>query len=143
MEFHVFDVTGGGQHDQAMVYERHFRQLELAERGGMDGYWFAEHHFDPAFNITPSPNLLIAAAASRTRRIQLGNMCNVLPYHHPLRAAEEIRMLDLLTNGRLQVGLGRGSLFHEQRGWGVPREETAERFEVTWDLMRRFLTETE
>lgn len=144
MEFHVFDVTGGGHgRGQGYTYERHFRQVELAERGGMEGYWFAEHHFDPDFNITPSPNLMIAAAASRTQRIRLGNMVTVLPYHHPLRAAEEVRMLDLLTNGRLDVGLGRGSLFREQRGWGVPREETYERFESGWDLLRRFLIETE
>jgi alkanesulfonate monooxygenase SsuD/methylene tetrahydromethanopterin reductase-like flavin-dependent oxidoreductase (luciferase family) len=113
--------------------------VEAADRLGLDGWFFAEHHVDPHFSLTPSPNLLIAAASRRTRRIRLGNMVNVLPFHHPLRVAEEIRMLDLLTGGRLEVGFGRGQVRIEQSAFGTDRKATVEMFDLAFDLIRRLL----
>ena len=89
------------------MYDDHLRQIVLSEELGFTSYWFAEHHFD-TYRMAPHPNLLIAAAARETSRLQLGNMVTVLPFHNPVRVAEEQAMLDHLTNGRLQVGIGRG-----------------------------------
>jgi limonene 1,2-monooxygenase len=83
------------------------RKVELAERIGIDQIWFFEHHLQPTAPV-PSPNLLIAAAAQRTRHIRFASMVNILPFHHPLLVAEEAAMLDNLTEGRLDMGLGRG-----------------------------------
>lgn len=83
-------------------------QIELTERLGFDEAWFAEHHHSD-YGLLASPNLIIAALASRTQRMRLGNLVNVLPLHDPIRLAEECAMLDILTEGRLNVGLGRGA----------------------------------
>jgi alkanesulfonate monooxygenase SsuD/methylene tetrahydromethanopterin reductase-like flavin-dependent oxidoreductase (luciferase family) len=107
----------------------------------LDGWFFAEHHAKASYSLTTSPNLLVAAASQRTSRLRLGNMVTVLPYHHPFRAAEEIRLLDVLTNGRLEIGLGRGAIRYEQAAWGVERSVTHEMFEVGFELLMRFLTE--
>jgi alkanesulfonate monooxygenase SsuD/methylene tetrahydromethanopterin reductase-like flavin-dependent oxidoreductase (luciferase family) len=106
---------------------------------GFDGWFFAEHHVDAEFSLTPSPNLLVATAGSRTRRLRLGNMVNVLPFHHPVRVAEEIRMLDLLTKGRLEVGFGRGQVRIEQSAFGIERKETVEMFDAAFDIVHRLL----
>jgi alkanesulfonate monooxygenase SsuD/methylene tetrahydromethanopterin reductase-like flavin-dependent oxidoreductase (luciferase family) len=77
-----------------------------AEPLGYEGIFFSEHHFGPAYS--PSPNLLIAAVANRTRTLRLGVMGMVVPYHQPWRIAEEIGMLDHLTQGRLEIGTSAG-----------------------------------
>ncbi len=99
--FSLCDGAAGYTHIETLSHL--LRQVEIADQGGMDGWFFAEHHDNAVYSLTPSPNLLVAAAASRTEQIRLGTMVTVLPYHHPLRAAEEIRLLDALTGGRLEV----------------------------------------
>lgn len=120
---------------------RLLRQVCVADRGGIDGWFFAEHHTKADYSLTPSPNLLIAAASQITTQIRLGNMVTVLPYHHPLRVAEEIRLLDALTNGRLEVGIGRGGGTDEQAAWGVDVEEVSAMMTEGTQLLRRLLTE--
>jgi alkanesulfonate monooxygenase SsuD/methylene tetrahydromethanopterin reductase-like flavin-dependent oxidoreductase (luciferase family) len=88
-------------------YDQLMREVEAAEDCGFAHYWFLEHHFNPRCPV-PSPNLLIAAAARATRRIRLGAMVNILPFRSPAILAQEIAMLDNLTRGRLDVGIGRG-----------------------------------
>jgi alkanesulfonate monooxygenase SsuD/methylene tetrahydromethanopterin reductase-like flavin-dependent oxidoreductase (luciferase family) len=83
----------GVGHDQA--YAEMLDQIVLAEQLGFGECWFAEHHFTD-YSLLPSPNLLIAAAAQRTRRMRVGNYVNALPFHHPLRLAAEAAMLDNL-----------------------------------------------
>jgi alkanesulfonate monooxygenase SsuD/methylene tetrahydromethanopterin reductase-like flavin-dependent oxidoreductase (luciferase family) len=78
----------------------------LAEELGFDGITVTEHH--APLMTCPSPHLLLAAAAVRTNRIRLGTAVTVLPLYHPLRVAEEAGMLDLLSGGRFELGLGRG-----------------------------------
>lgn len=142
MRFSVFDLTQGIRNrPHRDVYEHTYEQAKIAEDGGMDAYYVAEHHFDPKYSVTACPNLLVAALAQRTSRIRLGAMTTVLPYHHPVRVAEEIRMLDALTDGRLEVAFGRGALRLEQAGWGIERSETAEMFEESYHLMRELLVE--
>jgi alkanesulfonate monooxygenase SsuD/methylene tetrahydromethanopterin reductase-like flavin-dependent oxidoreductase (luciferase family) len=95
----------GVGHDQA--YAEMLDQIVLAEQLGFGECWFAEHHFTD-YSLLPSPNLLIAAAAQRTRRMRFGNYVNALPFHHPLRLAAEAAMLDNLAQGRFDFGVGKG-----------------------------------
>jgi alkanesulfonate monooxygenase SsuD/methylene tetrahydromethanopterin reductase-like flavin-dependent oxidoreductase (luciferase family) len=144
MQFTVFDLTQavkGKSHKH--VYDHLFDQVRIAEEGGLDAYYITEHHFDPGYNLTPSPNVVLGAMSQRTSRIRLGTMTTVLTYHHPVRAASEIRELDLLTGGRLDLAFGRGAIRYEQQGWGVPRNETSERFEATFHLVKKLLVESE
>jgi len=89
------------------MFRRQLGEVELAERIGIDQIWFFEHHLQPTAPV-PSPNLLIAAAARNTRHIRFSSMVNILPFRHPLLVAEEAAMLDNLTDGHLDMGLGRG-----------------------------------
>src|SRR4051794_41450092 len=93
--------------DEAKSFHELLAQIELSERLGFDEAWFAEHHHSD-YGLLASPNLIIAALARRTKRLRLGNLVNVLPLHDPIGLAEEVAMLDILTEGRLNVGLGRG-----------------------------------
>ena len=92
------------------VSQRYFDSyLDLwasAEPAGFDGIFFSEHHFGNAYS--PSPNLIIAQMALRTKALRLGVMGMVVPYHQPWRLAEEIGMLDHLTGGRLEIGTAAG-----------------------------------
>jgi alkanesulfonate monooxygenase SsuD/methylene tetrahydromethanopterin reductase-like flavin-dependent oxidoreductase (luciferase family) len=90
----------------ARAYADVLEQVRVAEALGYDAVWFAEHHFSDLKGRLPNPLLLVAAAATATRRIRLGPAVLLTPYYHPLRLAEDVAMTDLLTNGRLEAGLG-------------------------------------
>lgn len=107
IKFGIFDWIDRNQLGLPDLYEQRLRLIECAERSGFYCYHIAEHHASP-LNVTPSPNLFLAAAAQRTERIRLGTLVYVLPVYNPLRLAEEICMLDNLSRGRLDVGVGRG-----------------------------------
>lgn len=123
----------------AAVYDRHLDEWQHADELGFDGLFLGEHHFTP-YSLTPSPNVMLAAAAQRTSRMRLGIMINVLPFHQPLRLAEEIAMLDLLTHGRLECGLGRGVDAQEFMRMKMPLDEARPRFEEGLELMKKAWT---
>jgi alkanesulfonate monooxygenase SsuD/methylene tetrahydromethanopterin reductase-like flavin-dependent oxidoreductase (luciferase family) len=95
----------GVPHDQA--YAEMLEQITLADRLGFSECWFAEHHFTD-YSLLPSPNLMIAAAVQRTQHMRFGNYVNALSFHHPLRLAAEAAMLDNMTRGRFDFGVGKG-----------------------------------
>ena len=103
-------------------------QIQLGDELGFDNAWFAELHFNPRFSITPSPLMLAAAAAQTTQRIRLGVAVNLLPLHDPIRLAEDIATLDVLSNGRAEFGIGRGAMPTHFEGFNVPIAESRERF---------------
>src|SRR5215470_5345904 len=109
------------------LYRQQIREVEIAEELGFEHVWFYEHHVSPS-GPSPSPNLLIAAAAPSTSRIRLGTMVNILPYRNPLLVAEEAAMLDVLTNGRLDMGIGRGLKPIEFDAFCVSQAESREMF---------------
>jgi alkanesulfonate monooxygenase SsuD/methylene tetrahydromethanopterin reductase-like flavin-dependent oxidoreductase (luciferase family) len=117
------------------LFQRQLEEAELAERIGIDQMWFLEHHLQPS--ATPSPNLMIAAASQRTSRIRFANMINILPFHNPLRVAEEAAMLDNLTGGRFDMGLGRGLRPPEFEAFGVDQAQSREMFVESFELIRR------
>ena len=123
----------------AEVYDELLRQMVLAEELGFESVFFAEHHFSD-YSVIPSPNLLIAALSQRTRRIRIGTLVNVLPFHNPVRLAEEVAMLDVLSGGRFEFGIGRGVQRHEFKGMSVPMAESRERFQEAIEVILLALT---
>src|SRR5215471_17598974 len=99
-------------------------QVELADRLGFDYVWEVEHHFLEEYSHSSAPEVFLAAASQRTKRIRLGHGIVQLPpaFNHPFRVAERIGMLDLVSGGRVEFGTGQGSSQVELGGFGVERE---------------------
>jgi alkanesulfonate monooxygenase SsuD/methylene tetrahydromethanopterin reductase-like flavin-dependent oxidoreductase (luciferase family) len=97
------------------------RLAEAAEAGGLSSLWVAEHHFHPG-GACPSPPVLLAALGARTRRLRLGSLVAVLPFHSPIELAEQYALVDRLLGGRLNFGVGSGYLSQEFEGFGVDPE---------------------
>jgi alkanesulfonate monooxygenase SsuD/methylene tetrahydromethanopterin reductase-like flavin-dependent oxidoreductase (luciferase family) len=110
----------------AQVYAEALEQIELADRLGFDSVWLAEHHFVD-YGICPSTLSLAAAAAQRTSRIRIGTGVRILALDHPVRVAEEAAVVDVLSGGRLEFGIGAGYQKAEFAGYGVPFHERRER----------------
>jgi alkanesulfonate monooxygenase SsuD/methylene tetrahydromethanopterin reductase-like flavin-dependent oxidoreductase (luciferase family) len=121
------------------TYEEHLTAWEELDRLGYDGVGFNEHHTSP-YGLMNSPNLMAASAAQRTRRIKLLIYGNLLPLHDPLRLAEELAMLDCLSNGRIVSGFARG-IPREHNVYRVPLRDSRARFEEAWEIVRRAWTE--
>src|SRR5207237_6662104 len=107
MKFGVFDHMDRNGLPLGQQYEDRLKLIEGYERAGFHCYHLAEHHATP-LGMAPSPSVFLAAVAQRTKRLKFGPLVYTLPMYHPLRAAEEICMLDHLSGGRFQVGIGRG-----------------------------------
>jgi alkanesulfonate monooxygenase SsuD/methylene tetrahydromethanopterin reductase-like flavin-dependent oxidoreductase (luciferase family) len=120
------------------TYAEHLDAWVELERLGYDGVGFNEHHVTP-YGLMNSPNLMAASAAQRTNRLKLLIYGNLLPIHEPLRLAEEIAMLDCLSNGRIICGIARGAP-REYRVFDVPLDESRARFDECYDIMRQAWT---
>lgn len=118
------------------LFRQQIREVEIAEELGFQNIWFYEHHLSATAPV-PSPNLMIAAAAQCTSRIRLGAMVNILPYRNPLLVAEEAAMLDVLTDGRLDMGIGRGLRPIEFDAFCVPQADSREMFLESMQIIRR------
>src|SRR5207249_1473218 len=118
---------------ERQAFDELLEQIQLTERLGFDEAWFAEHHHSD-YGLLSSPNLIIATLAPRTPRLRMGNLVNVVPLHDPMRLAEECAILDILTNGRLNVGLGRG-VPRDDIKHGLDRDTAQARFEEGIDLL--------
>ena len=116
-------------------YKDILAQIELGDELGFDTAWLGELHFGRAFSILADPLMVLAAAAQRTTRIRLGTAVMLLPLHHPLKIAEEAAITDILSDGRLEFGVGRGAFPLYYVGFGVPQEESRERFEEALDFI--------
>ncbi len=101
---------------------------ETSERAGLSGIWIAEHHFRGGGGC-PSPPVLLAACGARTSRTRLGSLVSVLPFHRPVDVAEEYALLDRLSGGRLNLGVGSGYLPSEFAGFGLDASGKREAFE--------------
>src|SRR5438067_4045501 len=122
----VFQNPHDGQSDHA-VYADELRLADLAEPLGFDSIWGVEHHFTD-YTMCPDVLEFLTFMAGRTRHVQLGSMVVVLPWHDPIRVAEEIAVLDHVSGGRVILGLGRGLARAEFDGFRVPMAESRERF---------------
>jgi alkanesulfonate monooxygenase SsuD/methylene tetrahydromethanopterin reductase-like flavin-dependent oxidoreductase (luciferase family) len=120
--------------DWKRLFEESIEQIQLAEEVGFDFVFIAEHHFSN-YGMSPAPLMQALAIAERTQRIRIGTAVLVLPIWQPLRVAEEIAVLDNLTNGRLFVGVGRGYQPHEFARYGVTIEDSRQRFMECLDIL--------
>jgi len=127
--------------DAATRYQETIEQIVYAEELGFDTAWLAELHFNPSFSIMPAPLILAAALAQRTTRIRLGTAVLLLPLQHPLRTAEEAAVVDLLSQGRLELGVGRGMIAIHFQGFNIPREESRDRFEEALTIIKQAWTQ--
>jgi alkanesulfonate monooxygenase SsuD/methylene tetrahydromethanopterin reductase-like flavin-dependent oxidoreductase (luciferase family) len=123
----------------ASVLGEHLALGDLAEPLGFDSLFALEHHFT-GYAMTPSPTQLLSYFAGRTRRITLGTAVIVLPWHDPVRVAEEIALLDILTRGRCLFGFGRGAASVEYAGFRVSMEEARPRFVEAAQIVIKALT---
>jgi len=110
------------------------RLAEAAEAGGLSTLWVAEHHFHSG-GVSPSPPVLLAALGARTRRLRLGVLVAVLPFHRPIELAEQYAMLDHLLHGRLNLGVGSGYIPLEFEGFGIDPSEKRERFDQALETL--------
>ena len=118
LQFGVFDhiepVPGLGLQE---TYNLRMEQIEVLDKAGYYAYHLAEHHTPAVHSLAPSQNVFLAAVSQRTSNIRFGPGICVLPLHHPVQLIEEYCMLDHLSGGRLEIGVGRGGVF-EAFFWG-------------------------
>ena len=122
------------------VYEDILRGAELAEELGFDSVWIAEHAFSE-HSIISSPHSLLAAIAAKTKRVKVGVACTIVPWHAPLRLAQDLATLDIISQGRLIVGAGRGYQKREFDIYGLDIAESRDRFIEGMDIAVRSWTE--
>src|SRR5918999_366356 len=127
-----------GRSDASVVGE-HMALGDLAEPLGIDSLFALEHHFT-GYAMSPAPTQLLAYYAGRTKRITLGTAVIVLPWHDPVRVAEEIALLDILSGGRCLFGFGRGAASVEYAGFRIPMEEARPRFVEAAQIIVKALT---
>jgi alkanesulfonate monooxygenase SsuD/methylene tetrahydromethanopterin reductase-like flavin-dependent oxidoreductase (luciferase family) len=140
LQFGLFDWIEWEQTRLASdIYEERLQMLEYADQAGFFGYHLAEHHITP-LSLAPSPGLFLTAAAQRTRRIRLGPLVYLLPFYNPLRLLHEICMLDHLSRGRLELGVGRGIVPMEAEKFHVKEEESWDMFREALDLLTTAFT---
>jgi alkanesulfonate monooxygenase SsuD/methylene tetrahydromethanopterin reductase-like flavin-dependent oxidoreductase (luciferase family) len=127
-------------HSDAAVLAEHLALGDLAEPLGFDSLFALEHHFT-GYAMSPAPTELLSYYAGRTRRIILGTAVIVLPWHDPVRVAEQIALLDILAGGRCLFGFGRGAASVEYAGFRIPMEEARPRFAEAAQIVVRALSQ--
>ncbi len=118
-------------------YRRMFEQMEELDRLGFDDVWVTEHHFSHYGGTLPHPPAFLSAIARTTKRIHLGAAISVLPFHNPLEVAESYAMVDVISNGRLEFGVGKGSEAIEYKRAGVLQAEAAVRMKEATEIIRQ------
>jgi len=129
----------GGPADDSEGYHDFINYIVEAERLGFSSVFLVEHHFTGFGQVSASLNLLSYLAA-RTEKIRLGTAVVVLPWHNPILVAEQAATLDLLSNGRLDFGVGKGYRSYEFSGFCVPQDESTERFDEAMEVLRKAWT---
>lgn len=120
--------------DDNRVIEETLEQCILADELGFDYLWFVEHHFLTGFSASPSPEVFFGALSRLTKRIRLGFGVVILPYHHPVRVAERVAMVDHLSHGRVDLGTGRSAVY-EQTGMGIDPRDSREMWEESLEMI--------
>lgn len=138
--FHEFPCQAGQAEDAA--FRESFELVDAAERWGLDAIWLAELHFSPNRSVLSDPLTIAAAIAARTERILIGTAVQVLPLGDPLRLAEAGATVDQVSRGRLIFGVGRSGFARAYAAFGVPYEESRERFAETLAVIRAAWSET-
>jgi len=121
------------------VYQRALQRIEIMDQTGYDAVWLTEHHFSD-YSVCPSIPVLGTYAAARTKRLHIGAGVTLAAFYHPLRLAEELALLDILSGGRVKWGAGRGFDMREFKAFGVPPDESYARFHEVVDIVLKAWT---
>lgn len=116
------------------VYERALQRIEIMDRSGYDAVWITEHHFND-YSVCPSIPVMGAYAAARTKKLHIATGVTLAAFYHPLRLAEEVALLDILSGGRVYWGAGRGFDPKEFRTFGMTPEESYPRFRESVEIV--------
>ena len=138
--FHSVQLPDSSEQDR--YYREALEQVLHAEMLGFRSVWFTEHHFT-RHGIVSDTFSVLAYLAGVTSRIRLGTAVTVLPFHNPVRLAEQTATVDVLSNGRLDLGVGRGYQWGEFHRMGIPMEEATRRFEEGMEVLQRAWTSIE
>ena len=139
MKFGIFDHLDRNDLPLHTFYEERLKIVEAYDRGGFHAYHTAEHHATP-LGLAASPSVFLAAVAQRTQSLRFGPLVYTLPLHHPLRLVEEICMLDQLSKGRFELGVGRGISPIETAYYGVNPEHRQKMYLEALQILRQALT---
>jgi alkanesulfonate monooxygenase SsuD/methylene tetrahydromethanopterin reductase-like flavin-dependent oxidoreductase (luciferase family) len=140
VQFGIFDWIEWDRLPAHEIYEQRLKMLEYADKQDFYCYHLAEHHITP-LSLAPSPGIFLSAAAQRTKRIHLGPMVYLLPFYSPLRLLHEICMLDQLSRGRLELGVGRGIVPMEAERYNVNPDEGWAMFNEALEVLLRGFTQ--
>ena len=137
----LYELQSPGPLNERSEYDTYWEavaQIELADRVGFNTVWAVEHHFLTEFAHSSAPEVFLAAVAQRTERIRIGHGVVLLPFrfNHPVRVAERIGALDILSNGRVEFGTGRSSAY-EQEGFEVNTEESRAEWQEALEIIPR------
>ena len=133
----------GPQTSEAQRIYEALDQIPYAEQQGFDSVWFSEHHFRPVWSHNSAPDLTLAAASQRTSRIRLGIGVVLAPIHHPLHVAQRMATLDILSRGRVDVGIGRTGYPYQLTPYGTDLKDTRGMWQEFADVLPRLWTEEE
>jgi alkanesulfonate monooxygenase SsuD/methylene tetrahydromethanopterin reductase-like flavin-dependent oxidoreductase (luciferase family) len=129
------EVRGRTREVERRTFENVIGQVTLADRLGYDTAWFVEHHFTRGFSHSSAPDLVLAACSQRTERIHLGLGVVLLPFQHPVRTAERVATLDVISGGRVEFGTGRGASPLEYQAFRRPFEQSRQIWEDTLEAV--------
>lgn len=138
MKFGIFDQNDSSGRAIALQYEERLKLAALYESLGFSHYQMSEHHGTP-LSTTPSPSVFLAALSQRTKTLRFGPLVYLLPVYNPMRLTEEISMLDNLSGGRFEFGVGRGASGYELGYLGVDEAEALDRYREAFEIIRQGL----
>jgi alkanesulfonate monooxygenase SsuD/methylene tetrahydromethanopterin reductase-like flavin-dependent oxidoreductase (luciferase family) len=139
--YEIESIKPHGPDHEFRVFWDTMAQIELADRLGFDSVWTVEHHFLNEFSYCSAPEVFLACVSQRTRNIRVGHGVVVLPFNHPVRVAERIAVLDIMSGGRVEFGTGRATTMDELLGFGVRPEDTRPRWAEAVEAIPRMWRE--
>src|SRR5580700_11061856 len=137
--FYELEVRGRTREIEQQAFENVLSQITTADDLGYGTVWFAEHHFTRGFSHSSASDLILAAVARQTRNIRLGLGVVLLPFAHPVRTAERVATLDVLSGGRVEFGTGRGASPLEYQVFQQPFEQSRRLWENNVDTVLALL----
>ena len=142
MDFGVFILAQQRGYHQSpeQVIHNSIEQTVMAEQAGFSNAWYAEHHFNN-YSLSPSPLMMVAHMAAKTERIRLGTAVCILPLYHPARFLAEVGFVDIVSNGRLELGVGSGYQQFEFERFGVQMEDASAVYNEFLDVIPKGLTQ--
>ena len=142
MKFGIFDHIDDAGVPQGQLYADRLTIAEAYDRAGFYGYHVAEHHTTP-LGAAASPALIFAALSQRTKSLRFGPLVYLLPFYHPLRLIEEVCMIDQLSGGRFQLGVGRGVSMYETAAYGLDFARTQAMYHEAFQVLLKGLSSDE